>query len=123
MSGLIFLIFTTLLAGSLGLEPKLASAVGYIVSLPANFLGNRQFSFKSEGKVLDDLVRFLLLHTCNILLTMATMGAAVDVLHLRFGFGAAGAVVLVPLANFVTMNLWVFGRKANGLRQPPSRVN
>jgi putative flippase GtrA len=123
MSGGVFLVCTAFLAGPLGLEPKIASAGGYIVSMPANFLGNRQFSFKSEGRLLEDLVRFLALHGCNILLTMGTMGAAVDILGLHFGFGAAGAIVLVPVANFVIMDLWVFSRKAKGFAQPPNVVN
>jgi putative flippase GtrA len=123
VSGGVFLICTAFLAGSLGLEPKIASAAGYIVSMPANFFGNRQFSFQSSGRLLDDLVRFLMLHGCNILLTMGAMGAAVDILGLHFGFGAAGAIALVPLANFVIMDLWVFSRKAEGLVQPPNNVN
>jgi putative flippase GtrA len=113
MSGLVFLVCTAFLAGSLGLEPKIASAVGYIVSMPANFLGNRQFSFKSEGKLLDELLRYLLLHGCNILFTIGVMGAAVDVLRLHFGFGAVAAIILVPLVNFAAMNLWVFRRGVN----------
>jgi dolichol-phosphate mannosyltransferase len=115
MSATVFLVATALLAGSVNLEPKIASAVGYIVSMPVNFLGNRQFSFKSEGTLLGDLLRFLSLHGCNILLTMGAMGAAVNVLQLHFELGAIAAIMLVPLVNFAVMDLWVFRRGPNGL--------
>jgi putative flippase GtrA len=76
VSGLVILACTALLlAGSFALDPKMASAAGYLVSIPANFVGNRQFSFKSTGQVLGDLLRFLLLHGCKILLTMAAMAS------------------------------------------------
>ena len=115
MSGLVFLVCTVFLAGFLSLEPKIASAVGYIVSMLPNFLGNRQFSFKSKGRLLDELPRYLVLHGCNFLFTIGLMGAAVDILRLHFGFGAVAATILVPLVNFVAMNQWVFRRGANRL--------
>jgi putative flippase GtrA len=121
VSSLVFLACTAVLAGSFGLDPKMASAAGYLVSMPANFVGNRQFSFKSTGRVFGDLLRFLLLHGCNILLTMAAMGAVVDVLRLHFGFGAAAAIVIVPLVNFAMMNLWVFRRTPNDPPAPPTK--
>jgi putative flippase GtrA len=116
---MVFGAVTSFLAGFLGLEPKLASAVGYLVSMPVNFIGNRRFSFKSKGRILSDLWRFLLLHICNILLTMGAMGAAVNKLGMHFGFGVAAAIALVPLANFAAMKMWVFGRR---VKDVPARV-
>jgi putative flippase GtrA len=113
MSGFVFLVCTAVLAGFLNLEPKIASAVGYIVSMLPNFLGNRQFSFKSKGKLLDELPRYLVLHGCNFLFTIGLMGTAVNIFHLHFGFGEIAATILVPLVNFAAMNQWVFRRGAN----------
>jgi hypothetical protein len=67
--------------------------------------------------------RFLPLHGCNILLTMAAMGAAVGVLRLHFAFGAAAAVVLVPLVSFAAMILWVFRRTPSDPPTPTQFVN
>ena len=113
MSGLVFLVCTALLAGFLSLEPKIASGLGYIISMLPNFLGNRQFSFKSKGKLLDELPRYLVLHGCNFLFTIGLMGSSVNILHLHFEFGAIAATILVPLVNFAAMNQWVFRRAAN----------
>jgi putative flippase GtrA len=93
----------------------MAAAVAYVVSMLPNFLGNRQFSFKSEGRLLRELLRYLLLHGVNLLFTIGLMDAAVDILRVHFMFGAVAATILVPLVNFVAMDLWVFRRGANRL--------
>lgn len=121
-SGAIFLVVTAVLAGSFGVEPKVASVAGYLVSMPANFVGNKRFSFRSDGPIWGDLLRFGVLHTCNVLLTMGAMGATVNVLNWHFGFGAVTAIVLVPMVNFFVMNGWVFGRSAKRLEHAQNRI-
>lgn len=108
MSGAVFAGVTMLFASSLGFGPKLASVAGYVASMPLNFIGNRRFSFRSKNALLGDLLRFILLHTCNILVTTFVMGAAVDLLGLHYIFGIVAAVLLVPCVNFGVMNWWVF---------------
>jgi putative flippase GtrA len=83
LSGLVFAVLTTILTGWIGMNPKLASAAANLASMPPNFAGNRRFAFKSENMLSEDLVRFTLLHACNILLTVFAMGAVVDLLHLH----------------------------------------
>jgi putative flippase GtrA len=112
LSGLVFAVTTTILTGWIGMNPKLASVVGYLMSMPLNFVGNRRFAFKSENMLSEDLLRFVLLHTGNILLTVLAMGA-VDLLKLHYEFGIVAAMVVVPCVSFAAMNWWVF-RKAIG---------
>jgi putative flippase GtrA len=108
LSGAVFAGVTALFVSPLDFGPKLASVVGYIASMPLNFLGNRRFSFRSDNALTGDLLRFLLVHTCNILITTFAMGAVVDLLGLNYAFGIVAAIVLVPCVNFVVMNWWVF---------------
>lgn len=108
LSGTVFAGVTMLFAGPLEFGPKLASSAGYVASMPLNFIGNRRFSFRSDNAMLGDLLRFVLLHTCNIFLTTFAMGAAVDLLGLHYIFGIVAAVLLVPCVNFAVMNWWVF---------------
>jgi putative flippase GtrA len=121
LSGLVFAVTTTILTGEIGLNPKLASVVGYLASMPPNFVGNRRFAFKSENMLSEDLLRFILLHAGNILLTVFAMGAVVDLLQLHYLFGIIAAIVVVPCVNFATMNWWVF-RKAVGRPQPGPNI-
>ena len=112
-SGLVFAAVTTLLVSLLGVDPKLASIGGYIVSMPANFIGNRTFSFRSRGAWHGEALRFCILHLVNMAVAGGTMGAIVDMLGLHYAFGIVGAIVLVPLVNFVLMKLWVFAPRAD----------
>jgi len=110
ISGLVFAL-VTLCAARLGLDPKLASAAGYLVSIPVNFIFNRCFSFRSENSLLSDAPRFLFVHACNLLVTAFAMGVVVDVLGLHYAVGVVVAIVLVPGVSFLAMNGWVFRKR------------
>ena len=110
LSGAVFAGVTILFATSLDFGPKLASVAGYVASMPLNFVGNRRFSFRSSNRLLGDLVRFIVVHACNIFLTTSAMSVVVDFLGLHYVFGVLAAVVLVPCVNFAIMNWWVFRR-------------
>ena len=120
ISGLIFAAITAALISGAGFDEKLSSIVGYVVSMPANFFANRSFSFRSQGRIWSDAVRFASLHFVNMAVTAGAMGAAVNVLALHYLFGVAGAILLVPLANFFLMNIWVFGARARRKRTAAS---
>jgi len=111
LSSAVFSIVTAAFVGLLGVDPKLASVAGYVASMPVNFIFNRRFSFRSNSPLLGDLVRFVGLHSVNILLTALSMGAIVDLLGLHYAFGMVAAVIMVPVVNFFAMNLWVFRRR------------
>jgi putative flippase GtrA len=114
MSGLVFAGITALCISSFGIGHKLASALGYLGSLPLNFIANRSFSFRSSNALSGDAARFLALHVGNLLVTTFAMGAVVDFLRLHYAVGIAAAIVLVPCVNFAVMQLWVF--RAEGSR-------
>lgn len=107
-SGLIFAAVTAVLVSGAGFGGKLASGCAYIASLPLNFVGHRNFSFRSEGAWLGDAARFCAVHAVNLAVTMGAMAGAIDGFGLHYAFGIFGAVVLVPVTNFLLMNIWVF---------------
>ncbi len=109
-SGLVFAAVTALLVSGTGCGGKLASGCAYIASLPLNFVGHRNFSFRSESGLLGDAARFCAVHAVNLAVTLGAMAGAIDGLGLHYAFGVLGAVVLVPLTNFLLMNIWVFKR-------------
>ncbi|WNJ90045.1 GtrA family protein [Bosea sp. 685] len=111
LSSAVFSIVTAAFVGLLSVDPKLASVGGYVASMPVNFVFNRRFSFRSDSPLFSDLIRFIGLHSVNILLTALSMGAIVDFLGLHYVFGMMAAVIMVPVVNFFAMNLWVFRRR------------
>jgi putative flippase GtrA len=108
LSGGAFALTTTLLVSGLGADPIGASFVGYCVSVPANFVGHRQFSFRSHGRWSAEAMRFLILQLVNIALTMGTMRIVLADFHASYLWGMLATVIVIPIANFIFTNLWVF---------------
>jgi putative flippase GtrA len=113
LSGTIYALVTALLVSGFGADPIPASIAGYCASVPASFLGHRQFSFRSNGHWTGEAVRFVCAQALNIAVTAGSMHAAVNWLGVPYYWGMVVAVVLVPLANFAFMNLWVFRQQAD----------
>jgi putative flippase GtrA len=90
--------------------PGVAGVIGYVASMPANFFGNRRFSFGSGGTLSGDLSRYVLLHAVNIVIAVVAMTFLINRLELHYSVGLLVTVVIVPIANFIAMNVWVFGR-------------
>jgi putative flippase GtrA len=108
LSGAIYALVTAALVSLLGVPPVAASVAGYCASVPMSFLGHRQFSFRSNGRWTSEAARFVATQALNIAVTAGAMAAATEWLAVPYYWGMAGAVLLVPIANFVAMNLWVF---------------
>lgn len=111
LSSLTFALTTSAVIVFFSTDPKIASMIGYILAMPVNFAGNRTFSFRSKGSIWKDMIRFLLLHSASMALTAAIMTVSVDILQLHYTVGVAATCILVPIANFLAMNLWVFARR------------
>jgi len=108
LSGIVYAVVTAALVSGMGTTPIPASVVGYCAAIPLNFLGHRQFSFRSYGRWSAEALRFILAHLLNLSVTAGCMYAATAWLGEAYYWGMAGAVILVPIANFIFMNLWVF---------------
>ncbi len=113
-SGLVFAAVTGALVHLLAVDPKIASIGGYLASMPVNFVGNRSFSFRSQGALAGDVIRFTVLHCANMALTAGAMATAFDYFGLHYLVGVLAAIILVPVANFLAMSLWVFRKGATG---------
>lgn len=111
LSGAIYAAITVMLV-HLGVQPVIASVAGYCASVPASFLGHRNFSFRSEGHWASEAVRFFVTQAINIAVTAGSMQVATVWFGLPYWWGMIAAVALVPVANFAAMNLWVFRDQA-----------
>jgi putative flippase GtrA len=114
-SGTIYAAVTALLVSFARVSPVPASLVGYLVSALPSFLGHRSFSFRSNGHWTGEAMRFAVAQAVNIAVTMLAMHAATAWLGKGYGWGMAGAVIFVPIANFIVMNLWVFREQSRTL--------
>jgi putative flippase GtrA len=109
-SGLVYGAVTALLVSGFGVAPVAASVAGYCISVPVSFLGHRGFSFRSHGRWTAEALRFAVTQALNIGVTVLAMRGATADFHVSYLWGVAATVVLVPVANFLLMNFWVFAR-------------
>lgn len=116
LSGSIYAAVTSALVAGLGWSPMPASVMGYCLSVPASFLGHRRFSFRSNGHWTAEAIRFVLAQAVNIAVTAGAMWGALRYLGPDYVWGMVAAVILVPIANFLFMNLWVFADRSRGHR-------
>jgi putative flippase GtrA len=111
MSGAVFSLVTVLLVAGWGVGAVAASILGYCVSIPASFLGHRQYSFRSRGFWATEAGRFVGVQLFNIAVTAGAMYGAVDYFRTGYAWGMAAAVILVPMVNFAFANLWIFRKQ------------
>ena len=118
LSGTIYALVTAALVSGLGVAPVPASIAGYCASVPMSFLGHRRFSFRSHGRWTAEALRFVAAQALNIAVTALSMHGTVHWFGGAWYWGMAAAVILVPIANFAFMNLWVFRDQNAGFSGP-----
>jgi putative flippase GtrA len=114
LGGTIYALVTMALVSGFSVAPIPASLGGYIASVPLGFIGHRQFSFRSNGRWTAEVVRFTVSQALNMMVTAAAMYAATRYFRASYAWGMVAAVILVPIANFALLNLWVFRDQTRG---------
>ena len=107
-SGVIYTAVMVICVASFGVGPKLASSIGYLAALPLNFVAQRQYTFVANGIVWREVLRFVVVHAANIVVSVGAIAATVDGLGLHYGAGIVAIWLLVPMTTFLLMNFWVF---------------
>jgi putative flippase GtrA len=107
-NSIIYALCTSVLVSGFGLNGKLASMIGYLTAVPFAFFAHRSFTFVSHGALTSELRRFVLAHVTSLLVSVIVMAIAIDFFNFHYSVGVIAGVVLVPIANFIVLNSWVF---------------
>ncbi|MGH8506695.1 MAG: GtrA family protein [Stenotrophobium sp.] len=87
--------------------PLYASLLGCVVAIIVSYLGQKYFTFRSEGAHRIELPKFLLACTVAVVGSSASM-IAVTHARLDYRLGILISALVLPLCNFTVMHLWVF---------------
>jgi putative flippase GtrA len=112
-NGVVFSGTAAFAVSILHMSPVVASALGYLCSVPLSFIGHRSFTFRSQNAWQGEAGRFLLVHSCCLAASVLIM-STVTGMGLPYYQGLAGAVLLVPIINFLVSNFWVFAKRLRG---------
>ncbi|WP_308163377.1 GtrA family protein [Nocardia alni] len=95
--------------------PAIAVALAYAVCIVFAFVAHRRLVFRVRGQVMRDFARFVLVNSGGLVLNMAGVQVAVDVLRLPERPATVVAMGLVAVASY-------FGHRHFSFRRSPTRA-
>lgn len=100
--------FVYLLITYLGVEPKTAMTLVYIIGASIGFIGNRKWTFAHSGDSSSAVLRYVLAHLFGYLLNFLMLLTFVDRLGYSHQWVQAMAIVIVAGFLFVVFKHFVF---------------
>jgi putative flippase GtrA len=103
----IYLLFTTYL----GVEPKIAMTLVYVIGATLGFFGNRKWTFAHRGNTTSAVFRYVMAHFFGYLLNYLILLTFVDRLGYAHQLVQAVAIVVVAGFLFIEFKYFVFRKK------------
>lgn len=93
------------------LAPMPVHILAFAFAIPFSYLAQKGFAFRNRNRHADTLPRFILTAVVAFGLSSGAVYYATAVLGLHYLFGTFATMVLVPVANFLVLLLWVFAHR------------
>lgn len=103
--------FIYLLITYLGVEPKTAMTLVYIIGATIGFIGNRKWTFAHRGDASSAALRYVLAHLFGYLLNFLILFTFVDRLGCAHQLVQAVAIIIVAGFLFIVFRYFVFSEK------------
>jgi len=103
--------FIYLLITYLGMEPKSAMTLVYVMGASIGFIGNRKWTFAHSGDSSSAAMRYALAHICGYMLNFLILYTFVDWLGYSHQWVQAAAIIIVAGFLFVIFKYFVFNEK------------
>lgn len=115
-NGLGYLLYLAITA--LGMEPKVAMTLLYIIGTLQTFFFNRKWSFSHDGAALPTLIRYLLVYAFGYVINWFALYGLVDILGYPHQIIQGLMVFAIAAYLFFLQKFWVF---APGMRKSNSK--
>jgi putative flippase GtrA len=102
------LYFFYLFITYLGIEPKTAMTISYVVGALLGFIGHRKWTFMHNGALLGSGARYIIAHLFGYLINFLILLTFVDKLGYPHQWVQAAAIIVVAGFLFVTFRYFVF---------------
>lgn len=100
--------FIYLLITHLGVGPKIAMTLVYVIGASIGFVGNRTWTFTHSGSSIGAALRYALAHFLGYLLNFLILFTFVDQLGYAHQWVQAGAIIIVAGFLFIVFKYFVF---------------
>lgn len=107
----VVIYFVYLLITYLGVEPKTAMTLVYIIGASIGFIGNRKWTFAHRGDSASAVLRYVLAHFFGYLLNFLILFCFVDWLGYAHQWVQAVAIIIVAGFLFIIFKYFVFREK------------
>lgn len=105
------LLFSSyLLLSAFGVGPKTAMSLLYVPGVMAGFLGNRNFTFRHEGRVPASMLRYFATYAFGYVFNFACLVVFLDILRLPADYVVLALIVVTAVILFALQRSWVFPR-------------
>jgi putative flippase GtrA len=88
--------------------------VAYALAIPYSYFAQRGFTFRSSRSHVVSFPRFLLTNAFSFLLSTGIVALAAA-LQLAAAIAVAAVIIIVPLINYLCLNIWVFPDRPSAL--------
>lgn len=106
-----FFILATALTYLLNFDPSAAAYLSYACLIPVSFFGHRRITFGSNGPVSREWAKFCLIQLTNLLI-IGGVTQATETFPILSGWVSFAVIsILIPVLNFVVLQVWVFSKK------------
>jgi putative flippase GtrA len=116
-SGAVYFVAVFIFSEFAGISPGLASALAYCAAIPANFVGQKLFTFRSTNKPIAEIGPYLLLQGVNIAISGLTMSVLVNQLGAPVLVGGAGVILTISVVSYLSMAIIFSNRPRSTSRQ------
>ena len=103
--------FVYILITYLGIEPKTAMTLMYLLGATIGFMGHRKWTFAHSGATSTAVLRYVLAHTFGYLLNFLILYTFVDRLGYAHQWVQAAAIIIVAVFLFIVFKFFVFSKK------------
>lgn len=110
-STLVYGVVTAMLIAHADMQPVVGSALGYLASIPFNYVFQRVFAFNSKNPPGAEFMRYMIVHASNLALSTLSMYAITEWMNADYRIGIVTTMVLVPVIVFVLLDRWVFNAR------------
>ena len=101
-------VVLALLVQTAGMDPVLASSIGYLLSALANYDLNYRLTFRSHVPYFGGMFRFGLVAAAGFMLNGLVIGVGTKALGLHYLLAQVAATVVVLFWNFFANRRWTF---------------
>jgi putative flippase GtrA len=111
LNAIVYALATQFFIQILALDAGLSGLLGYSVAIPFAYWGHRVVSFRADGAVPLQLVKFIGAQVLGLMVSWVTMWVCVERLQQPAMAGILVTIAIVPLLSFVVLDKLVFSTR------------